>query len=45
MCLVKVCYYALSQGAYSLNPSVFKVASFKIEINYTEAKGEAIEEM
>lgn len=45
MSLVKFNYYALSQWAYSLKLSVFKVASFKIEINYTEAKGETTDEM
>lgn len=45
MCLVKIYCYAFSQGAYPLKLSVFKVVSLKIEINYTEAKGEAIEEM
>ena len=45
MCLVKVYSYAFSQGEYSLKLSVFKVAFLKIGINYTEAKGEAIEKM
>lgn len=45
MCLVKIYCYAFSQGAYPLKLSVFKVVSLKIEINYTEAKGEAVEEM
>lgn len=41
---MQVCYYVLNQGASSLKLSIFKLVSL-LEINDTQAKGEAMEEM